>query len=380
MRCLAVRVVTILTAWALMFAAPGNTGAVTSAEKLGYAPDARVVILGLSTLGWTYESNAAVMGVLDAAPEGIAADVMVVGPWFEDVITWRRDHMDADVGVTLTLLSEGDAYRFGPAGREEHLSGLMDENGYLPGSLRRLELNASPEAVEHELRAQIDRCLKAGIRPTHLMTHKGVLFARSDLAEVYMRLAQEYWIPAVVVEVSPEMLEEFAQFGLPMDEALVEAIGKYPLPKLDELRIVPDAETYEEKRAALLKIIAELPPGLTQIHFRPAETSNALQRLTPRWQQMAWDRDLLLDPAVREAFAAQGIVLTNWREVMERFEGTLPAPTLKEEVRQDATGAAIPVPPTPGEPPIVELPRAPTAEVDKQLKTLLDRQRKGDER
>lgn len=316
---------------ALAAIAPVGAHGATSAEKLGYPPEARVVILGVSTMGWTYESNAAVKNVLDAAPEGVAADVMVVGPWFDDIVTWRRDHMDADVGVTLTLLSEGDAYRFGPAGHEDQLSGLIDENGYLPGSLRRLEMNASPEAVEHELRAQIDRCLKAGIRPTHLMTHKGVLFARHDLAEIYMRLAQEYWIPAVVIEVSPQMMEEFSRFGLQTDQALIEAIGKYPLPKLDALRVVPDADTYEQKRAALLQLIVELPPGLTQIHFRPAEESNALKRLSPRWQQMAWDHELLLDPAVREQFAAQGIVLTNWREVMKRFEGELPTPALKED-------------------------------------------------
>lgn len=321
----------IIAVLALAAITPFGASGATGAEKLGYPPDARVVILGVSTMGWTYESNAAVKNLFDAAPKGIAADVMVVGPWFDDVITWRRDHMDADLGVTLTLLSEGDAYRFGPAGHEDQLSGLIDENGYLPGSLRRLEMNASPEAVEHELRAQIDRCLKAGIRPTHLMTHKGVLFARHDLAEIYMRLAQEYWIPAVVIEVSPQMMEEFSRFGLQTDQALIEAIGKYPLPKLDALRVVPDAETYEQKRAALLQLIAELPPGLTQIHFRPAEESNALKRLTPRWQQMAWDRELLLDPAVREQFAAQGIVLTDWREVMQRFEGELPAPTLQED-------------------------------------------------
>jgi predicted glycoside hydrolase/deacetylase ChbG (UPF0249 family) len=326
---------TVVAILAALLFAPRSAFGVTSAEKLGYAPEARVVILGVSTMGWTYESNAAVKEVLETAPEGVAADVMVVGPWFEEVVTWRRDNMDADVGVSLTLLSEGDAYRYGPAGHKEALAGLMDENGYLPGSLRRLELNASPEAIEHELRAQIDRCLKAGIRPTHLMTHKGVLFARHDLAEIYLRLAQEYWIPAVVVELSPQMLEEFERFGLPMDPGMVELIGKYPLPKLDELRIVPDAESYEAKRTALLQMIATLPPGLTQIHFRPAEESNALKRLTPRWQQMVWDAELLKDPEVRKFLAESGVVLTDWREVMQRFEGTLPTPVLKEDAKSE---------------------------------------------
>lgn len=363
-------VLTIVTVLAACLSSPLSAFAVTSAEKLGFPPEARVVILGISAMGWTYESNSAVQGVLESAPEGVAADVMVVGPWFDDVVTWRRDHMDAELGVTLTLLSEGDAYRYGPAGHEDQLSGLIDENGYLPGSLRRLELNASPEVIEHELRAQIDRSLKAGIRPSHLMTHKGVLFARADLAEIYMRLAQEYWIPAVVVEVSPQMLEEFQRFGLPMDQALLDAIAKYPLPKLDELRIVPDAESYEEKRAALLRMIAELPAGLTQIHFRPAEESNALKRLTPRWQQMVWDRELLVDPAVREQFAEQGVILTNWREVMHRFEGNLPDPALKEDA--PASGAQ--------ETRTIELPPATREVVEERAKQLLDDDTKGEPR
>jgi predicted glycoside hydrolase/deacetylase ChbG (UPF0249 family) len=320
------RILTLVTTFVAVNLVGTIAQALNGAEKLGYPSDARVVILGVSGMGWTYESNAAIAEALESAPEGIASDCMVVGPWFEDVATWRRAHPDADVGLSLTLLSEGNAYRFGPAGKQAELSGLIDEHGYLPGNLRRLEMNASPEVIEHELRAQIDRCLKAGIHPSHLMTHKGVLFTRVDLAEIYLRLAQEYWIPAVVVELSPEMLEEFSRHGLPMEEGMVELIAKYPLPKLDELRIVPEGDSYETKRAALLETISQLPPGLSQVHFRPAEESAALKRLTPRWQQMAWERQLLLDPEVRAALAKEGVILTDWQEVMQRFEGTAPPP------------------------------------------------------
>ncbi len=336
------RLRTIVAAVLVGLIGPAPAGAITSAERLGYGPDERVVILGASNFGWTYETNAAVSEVVAQPDAKVSAEVMVVGPWFEDVVAWRRHHPDSELGVMLTLLSEGDAYRFGPAGKPHELTGLVDENGHLPGSLRRLEMNASPEVIEVELRAQIERCLKAGIRPTHLMTHKGVLFARIDLAEIYLRLAQEYWIPAVVVELTPEMLELFAKNGLPMEQEMVDLIAKYPLPKLDELQIAPDGETYEAKRAALLEMISQLPPGLSEIYFRPAEESGALKRLTPRWQQMVWDRELLLDPVVRDHFAAQGIALTDWREVMQRFEGTLPPEAQEAVDAKDTNEDAIP--------------------------------------
>jgi len=328
--CLRLR--TMLPILLIALLAPATAHAITSAEKLGYGPEDRVVILGVTHFGWAYETNAAVSEILAQPELRVSAEVMVVGPWFDDVTTWRKHHPEKELGVMLTLLSEGDAYRFGPAGKPQQLAGLIDEEGRLPGSLRRLEMNASPKVIEHELRAQIERCLKAGIRPTHLMTHKGVLFSRVDLAEIYMRLAQEYWIPAVVVELKPEMLELFASNGMPVEEGLVDLISRYPMPKLDELRIAPEGETYEAKRAALLEMIAQLPPGLSEVYFRAAEESNALKRLTPRWQQMVWDRELLLDPAVREHFKSQGIILTDWREVMQRFEGTLPAETANEAV------------------------------------------------
>jgi len=324
---------TILTILLTMLIAPAATAqTLTSAEKLGFGPRDRVVIIGVTHFGWAYETNAAVAEILAQPDLRVSAEVMVVGPWFDDVKSWRKHHPEKELGVMLTLLSEGDAYRFGPAGKSNQLAGLIDEDGRLPGTLRRLEMNASPQIIERELRAQIDRCLKAGIRPTHLMTHKGVLFSRVDLAEIYLRLAQEFWIPAVVVELKPEMLELFASNGMPVEQGLVELIEKYPLPKLDELRIAPEGDTYEAKRAALLDMISQLPPGLSEIYFRAAEESNALKRLTPRWRQMVWDRELLLDPAVRGHFQAQGIILTDWHEVMQRFEGTLPPETPSESV------------------------------------------------
>jgi hypothetical protein len=333
------RLQTILPILLIALLAPATSSAITSAEKLGYGPEDRVVILGVTHFGWAYETNAAVSAILTQPDLRVSAEVMPVGPWFDDVTTWRKHHPEKELGVMLTLLSEGDAYRFGPAGKPHQLTGLIDEEGRLPGSLRRLEMNASPKVIEHELRAQIERCLKAGIRPTHLMTHKGVLFSRVDLAEIYLRLAQEYWIPAVVVELKPEMLELFASNGMPVEEGMVDLIARYPMPKLDELRISPEGETYEAKRAALLEMISQLPPGLSEVYFRAAEESNALKRLTPRWQQMVWDRELLLDPAVQEHFKSQGIILTDWREVMQRFEGTLPMETAAEAVEDgDAPG------------------------------------------
>jgi hypothetical protein len=64
-----------------------------------------------------------------------------------------------------------------------------------------------------------------------------------------------------------------------------------------------------------------LRPGITQLMALPAEESDALKRLLPdQWQQRVWDRQLLTDPEVTAAIAEGEFTLTNWREMMRRFE------------------------------------------------------------
>jgi hypothetical protein len=90
---------------------------------------------------------------------------------------------------------------------------------------------------------------------------------------------------------------------------------------VDDIRFVGPAESYDAKKQSLLKMLAELPPGITQISFRPAVASDALSSITEDAQQRVWDADLLADDEVRQALAAEGVVLTDWREIMRRFEG-----------------------------------------------------------
>lgn len=290
----------------------------TWAERLGYATGERAVILGMGKVGLCYETNAAAEVALEAG-HGTSAELMPPAPWFSPFANWAKRRPELDVGVSLTFVSENETLSYGPVAAG-HGRGLIDEDGRLPTSLQRVATSAPVEAIEIEARAQIERCLRTGLRPSHLSPHKGFLFLNQDLAGVYLKLAQEYWIPAVVVELTPEMLDEFRRAGFPMEPALVELIAAYPLPKLDHLAMVADAPTYEEKRAQLIEQIRGLPPGLTQLVFQPAVESEALKALTPQWQQHVWDAQLLADEEVRGALEAEQISLTNWREVMQRFD------------------------------------------------------------
>jgi len=250
---------------------------------------------------------------------------MVPGPWFLDFAAWNRKHPTADVGLALTLNSELTNHRWQPVSPHSQVTSLVDSEGYFWPSTTQTMVNASADEVEQELHSQIQRALRAGLKPTHLTTHLGTLFMRLDCTEVYLRLARQYWIPAVVIELTPEHVERFQQLGYPIPEELIGLLENYPLPKVDDLQFVRPAESYEEFRSSFVEQIQELPPGLTQVSFQPAIESDELKRVAPDWQQRVWTMQLMQDPEVLALLTGDEVILTSWQEVMERYTGNAPA-------------------------------------------------------
>ena len=60
---------------------------------------------------------------------------------------------------------------------------------------------AAPEAVEAELRAQVEAALAAGIDVTHLDDHMGTVLA-PEFVGVYLRIAADFRLPPVVCAVA----------------------------------------------------------------------------------------------------------------------------------------------------------------------------------
>ena len=83
-----------------------------------------------------------------------------------------------------------------------------------------------PREAEAEIRAQVERALQSGIRPTHLVSHMGTLYQRPELLAVLLRVAREYRLP---VRLARERLAEPAFAAVPPGEVLIDhMIGADP--------------------------------------------------------------------------------------------------------------------------------------------------------
>lgn len=291
----------------------------TWAERLGYPAGKRVVILHADNMGGAYEFNRMGQQLLE---DGVvqSAATLVPGPWFAEFAAWRKDHPSYDIGISLSFVAPSPAVRWGPIAARDKVPTLVTPDGFFAPTVLQFRLRADARQVRLEAERQIAQARQLGLNPTHLLPHLGSMFQRPDLLKVYLELAQQYWIPAVMVELTPALIARLRRDGHPVDPESLAMVAAYKLPKIDNVVTVADADTYEEKRANLYKVIEDLPPGITQIFLAPAENSAALRHLTPHWQNRIWEARLLRDPEVHKFVRAQNLIATNWREIMDRFQ------------------------------------------------------------
>lgn len=236
------------------------------AERLGFRPDDRVVIVNCDDLGSSQAANDAIR---TSMREGSAssATLMVPCPWAADA---AADPPGVDVGVHLTLNSEWDRYRWGSVtgGRS-----LCDDEGRLPRTTEQVWEQVDVDEARAELRAQIDQAIRWGVDVTHLDSHMGTVQIEPRLFDVYLDLAVEHRVP---MRLSGRSSERAIGFEF---RDRVEARGV----------LAPDHLVGAE----VLARAADLRPGVTELFLHPATDGPELRALAPDWERRVEDAAIL---------------------------------------------------------------------------------------
>lgn len=284
----------------------GQTKAKTIAERLGYPPDAKLLIIHADDLAVAHSVDQAAFDALDRKA-ATSASLMVPCPWFTEVAAYAREHPDADLGLHLTLTSEWKHFRWGPSASSDKVPGLLDPNGNLWPDVRSVAQHATAEEVEREIRAQVERALQAGIRPTHLDTHMGTVVATPEFFAAYMKVAHEYRLPFLAVRLpnaSPALL------SLLKEDDIV----------LDGLAMITERVQPQQWNQAYADIIRSLKPGLTQLIVHLGHDDAELQAITEdhpafgsAWRQR--DFEVITSPEFRQLLKENGVILVGWKDL-----------------------------------------------------------------
>jgi chitin disaccharide deacetylase len=288
-------------------ASRGPLAGPTLAERLGYPADAKLLIVHADDLGVSHSEDAASMAAFEKGMVN-SGSIMMPCPWVSEVAAYVKTHPDADLGLHLTLTSEWATYKWGPVAPKDKVPTLLGPDGYLYPDAAEAAKHIDPKEAEIEVRAQVERALALGIKPTHLDAHMGTLFSTGPLFQVLTKVAHDYKLPVLVANTilaqAPFMKPALSDRDIVID------------------RIITISPTVPESGWASFyeNAINTLQPGVTEFIIHIAYDDDEMRAVTvdhPQWGA-AWrqrDYDFFTGAECRKLLDDNNIKLVTWRQI-----------------------------------------------------------------
>jgi chitin disaccharide deacetylase len=291
------------------FIAPaGAQGPTSLAERLGFAADAKLLIVHADDIGLARSVNIASARAFENG--GITSgSVIVPSPWFPDFAAYYREHQPLDVGVHITLTAEWDYYKWGGVSPAGAIPSLLDEYGHFYPTVEAVAEHAVPAEVETEIRAQIDRALALGIKPTHLDTHMGSMLLIPALVPIYLKLGEEYRLPLLIPRSWLQSVPQEHRHAIAAGHIL-----------LDGLYMINAEDPTASRSEAYSEMIATMGSGLNELIVHLAIDDTEMQGVTVNhpdfgsaWRQK--DLDFVTGKEFGDLLRAHDVKLVSWDQV-----------------------------------------------------------------
>ena len=259
----------------------------------------RKLIVNADDFGFTRDINE---GILACHQDGIltATTLMATGRSFHHAVELAKSTPSLDVGCHLVLVQD---------------PGLPPTLWALLQAIARNQID-----LLAQLRRQIEITLKAGIRPTHLDTHKHTHLI-PQIRQAVLRVSQEYGIPFV------RKPADFARdLAAPLQTQLIAHAMHLAQRGFDRSLAAANARrtdyftgfqlTGRMTTANLAATLRTLPEGVTELMCHPAFLTAELQNASTRLKQSRQDeQQALCTPALRTLIAELNVQLTNYRDL-----------------------------------------------------------------
>jgi predicted glycoside hydrolase/deacetylase ChbG (UPF0249 family) len=176
----------------LLFASPTHVvGQADASRHPGNAEQVYLVIRS-DDAGMSHSVNMALERLIETGLP-VSVSVMFPTPWYQETVDILKRHPEVAVGIHLTLNSEWKNYRWGPVLGRTAVPSLVDADGYFFPSSEALHQNHPDlKEVEKELRAQIERARRSGLKIDYVDYHMGTAVRYPEFREITERLAKEY--------------------------------------------------------------------------------------------------------------------------------------------------------------------------------------------
>lgn len=226
----------------------------------------------------------------------VSVSVIFAAPWYQETVEILKRHPDVAVGVHLALNAEWKNYRWGPVSGRGAVPTLVDSEGYFfPSGEALFGNNPSLAEIEKELRAQIERAKRSGVKIDYVDYHMGTAVRTPETRAIVERLAREY--------------------GLGMSEYFGETRGN------PQYAAAPSA-----KGDSLAALVARLHPGfnllVTHLGIDGPELGalvdmNSESPLADMSKHRQGELDAITSSRFKEALTSRSVSLVTYRQVIE---------------------------------------------------------------
>jgi len=262
----------------------------------------RKLVVNADDFGFTRDVN---QGIVQAHRDGIvtATTLMATGAAFEDAVRLARENASLDIGVHLVLMGDPPFPRT------------------VTQLVRAVALGRIH--VYEELRKQVRRTLDAGLRPTHLDTHKHTHLLPPVLDAV-ARVSEEFKIPWVrrpfdfpLTPAGPEVshAKRIVSKSLGVLRGRFERVlERHGCRSTDHFAGFQITGSYGA--AELARLIGSLPEGSTEFMCHPGICGEELRGARTRLKESR-EQELraLTSAEVRAALAESGVELVHYSEL-----------------------------------------------------------------
>lgn len=305
----------IISAFLIIYgvmASPSASQDSNSFDMPEYSENAKFLIIHADDMGLSHSTNAAVRQAFEQKAIN-SGSVMVPCPWFPEIAEYARKHSGRDIGIHLTLTSEWEYFKWGSVLPGNEVPSLLDENGFFYSTVDEFLEHAEPGEVEREIRAQIERAIGFGMKPTHVDSHMGSLFTSPELFRIYQKVAREHNLPSaipfdMVESMAPHLKEEI----LPESMTVNTFVSMNP-----EIAGGNWTEAYE-------KILSDLQPGLNVLILHLSYDNDEMRAVAAgeeaygsEWRQN--DLDYIMSNEFQEHLDEHDIIPMTWKEAYENF-------------------------------------------------------------
>lgn len=280
------------------------------AEKLGFGRNTKLLIIHADDLGLSHATNSA---VIEAFQKGgiSSASLMVTCPWFPEMADYVKKNPQLDIGIHTTLTSEWENYFFGGVLPASEISSLLNPNGYFYPSVEEFASHAKAAEVEKELRAQIERALQFGIKPSHFDNHMGTVLSAPEFYQILLKLGHEYQVPVLIpaemiAQTSPQLLEQLRKNNT----------------VVDQLFMINQVSPEGQWGAPYLNFIEDMQPGLNEMIVHLAVDNDETRAIMvnhddfgAQWRQH--DLDFVLSAEFQKALKDNHIKVITWKQIRD---------------------------------------------------------------